>query len=98
MFVVVHHQQTIGVVRDKLQVPVVIVHGSVDVEQQIPCMKIAVDRGKQRLEARLRLGGDVLKVDRESAIARIGSKKRIDLLNKAGAKCCIGEEATYLGD
>ena len=47
-------------VRDELQVPVVVAHRGVDVEAQIARMKVVVQRGDQRLEAGLRMRSESL--------------------------------------
>src|SRR5437868_890796 len=59
-------------------------------------MKIVVERRDQGLEARLRLYRNLLEVDGQSAIGGIGRKKRICLLDKAGAERLIREKISDL--
>ena len=73
-------------VGDELQVPVVVADGRVDVEAQIARVKIVVERGDQSLEAGLRVGRDLLEVEREAAIGGIGGEKRVDLLDEVGSR------------
>ena len=75
VLVVVHQQQAVGVVGDELQVEVVVADGSVDVEAQIARLEVGVERGDQRVVAGLRVGRNLLEVEREAAIAGVGGEE-----------------------
>ena len=69
-------------VGDVLQVPVVVAHGRVHVEAQIAGVEVVVERRDQGLVAGLRGGWNLLEVERDPAIVRVGGQERVDLLDE----------------
>ncbi len=97
VLVVVHQQQAVGVVGDELQIPVGVADGRVDVEAQVAGMEVVVECGEESAEAGLRLGGDLLEVDGEAAIAGVGGEKGIDLLDEIGARASLVRKSPISG-
>ncbi len=48
-------------------------------------MEVGVEGGDQGVEAGLRGGGNLLEVERDAAIVRVGGEKAVDLLEEVGA-------------
>ncbi len=63
MLVVVHDEQTIGVIRQELVVEVFIMRRNVDVETKMARMKIGVELGDQGAEGGLSLIGNLFQVE-----------------------------------
>ncbi len=85
MFVVVHEEEAVGVGGEKAEIEVGVADGSADVEAQVACVEVLIERGDQGLIAGLAGKWDLLEVQREAAIAGVGGEKPVGELDEMGA-------------
>ena len=78
--------------RHVLEIEGVVAHRRVDIQLEIARVEVLVECGKQHHVARLRVVGEVLEVQRNSAVVWIGGEELIRLLHKMGARCGAGEK------
>ena len=81
----------------KLEVVVGVADGSVEVEAEIAGVKVLVEGGDEGVVARLRGGGEVLEVERQTAIVGVGGEEEVDLMDEIGAAGGVQEEVAYGG-
>ncbi len=92
VLIVVHQQETVGVVGHVLQIEAVVAHRRVDIQFQVALLEVLVERGEQRHVSRLCLVGYLLEVQRDSTIAGACGEELVDLLDKVGTGCGVGKE------
>src|SRR3954469_13762526 len=92
VLVIVHKDESVGVIGEILVIEIVIVGGDVDVHLQSARVQVRDHLPDQRVECRLCRTGKVLKVDRDAPKLAVGSQKYKQLTPEIRASSVVTEE------